>query len=260
MNIKYTITPTQLDGHIGYELTGPGVDDVHQTLGARIASLGDQIVRAQLVKAGWAPPENGDVVVTWDEAKTRIVAVTRQDAEGRVLSVIAEAPAQQAMPPEPTPASPEDMAVYKAIAEGYQKDKQAQAEAVPSGGLQRVRKALADRKFRDAPEVEDLLRMAANVIAEDGTIIEHLQAKRQAEAVPASVKVAFRPSGNPDEQFDFAALLRPSIHEMAIQAGAARFYPAQQSAKEDAYVVSRQFLERFAELVAARGRMEVDHG
>lgn len=38
-----------------------------------------------------AIPE-GDVVVTWDESQTRILAVTRQDDEGRVLSVLAAAP------------------------------------------------------------------------------------------------------------------------------------------------------------------------
>lgn len=36
----------------------------------------------------------GDVVVTWDERRARILAVTRQDADGQILSVIAEAPAQ----------------------------------------------------------------------------------------------------------------------------------------------------------------------
>jgi len=46
--------------------------------------------------------------------------------------------AQQAQPTEPTPASPEDMAVYKAIAEGYHKDKQAQAEAVQQEGWKLV--------------------------------------------------------------------------------------------------------------------------
>lgn len=34
---------------------------------------------------------DGEIVVTWDESQTRIIAVTRQDAEGKVLSVIAEA-------------------------------------------------------------------------------------------------------------------------------------------------------------------------
>jgi hypothetical protein len=33
------------------------------------------------------------VVVTWDEAHTRIVAVTRQDCDGQIVKVIAEAPA-----------------------------------------------------------------------------------------------------------------------------------------------------------------------
>lgn len=41
-----------------------------------------------LVATGCEPA--GEVVVTWDETKTRILAVTRQDAEGRVLSVIAQ--------------------------------------------------------------------------------------------------------------------------------------------------------------------------
>lgn len=34
----------------------------------------------------------GEIVVTWDERRTRILAVTRQDPEGHILSVIAQAP------------------------------------------------------------------------------------------------------------------------------------------------------------------------
>lgn len=49
----------------------------------------------------------------------------------RTLEENEQLKAQQAQPTEPTQASPEDMAVYKAIAEGYHKDKQAQTEAFP---------------------------------------------------------------------------------------------------------------------------------
>lgn len=42
--------------------------------------------------------------------------------------------------------------------------------------LERIRKSLTDRKFRDVADTDELLRMAANVIAEDGIIIEHLKA------------------------------------------------------------------------------------
>lgn len=50
---------------------------------------------------------DGDVVVTWDEGRTRIVAVTRQDDEGRVIEVIAEAP--------PAPAEPVSVAVREQL-------------------------------------------------------------------------------------------------------------------------------------------------
>jgi len=40
-----------------------------------------------------ASAERGEVVVTWDADRSRILAVTRQDEDGRILSVIAEAPA-----------------------------------------------------------------------------------------------------------------------------------------------------------------------
>ena len=39
------------------------------------------------------------------------------------------------------------------------------------------------------------------------------------------------------------------IHTLALQAGAARFYPEQQAVKQELYLVSQGFLERFAELV-----------
>lgn len=39
------------------------------------------------------------------------------------------------------------------------------------------------------------------------------------------------------------------IHALALQAGAARFYPEQQAVKQELYLVSQGFLEKFAELV-----------
>jgi len=44
-----------------------------------------------LVSRVEAEDARGEVVVTWDETHTHILAVTRQDDEGRILSVIAEA-------------------------------------------------------------------------------------------------------------------------------------------------------------------------
>jgi len=49
----------------------------------------------RIVEPSQAAPQAdkaGDVVVTWNESRTRIMAVTRQDEDGRVLKVIAEAP------------------------------------------------------------------------------------------------------------------------------------------------------------------------
>lgn len=39
------------------------------------------------------------------------------------------------------------------------------------------------------------------------------------------------------------------IHALALQAGAARFYPEQQAVKQELYLVGQGFLEKFAELV-----------
>ena len=39
------------------------------------------------------------------------------------------------------------------------------------------------------------------------------------------------------------------IHTLALQAGAARFYPEQQATKQELYLVGQGFLEKFAELV-----------
>lgn len=60
-------------------------------LGGRVKDTDVRLYRA-------APPAqqpHDHVAVTWDAARTRILAVTLQDAEGRVLCVIDEAPAQQ---------------------------------------------------------------------------------------------------------------------------------------------------------------------
>lgn len=48
------------------------------------------------------------------------------------------------------------------------------------------------------------------------------------------------------------------IHSLALEAGAARFYPEQQSVKQELYLVSQGFLERFAELLYARGYNQRD--
>ena len=60
-----------------------------------------------------------------------------------------------------------------------------------------------------------------------------------------------------------------TLHKLAILAGAAKFYPEQQSIKEDNYLVSRHFLERFAQGItttafnegyrACKLEIELDH-
>lgn len=40
-----------------------------------------------------------------------------------------------------------------------------------------------------------------------------------------------------------------TIKKLALSAGAARFYPDKQVTKEDAYLVSQNFLEKFANLI-----------
>lgn len=55
------------------------------------AADGDYVLFADIAQS--APSAHqGEVTVTWDAGRTRILAVTRQDDEGRILSVIAEAP------------------------------------------------------------------------------------------------------------------------------------------------------------------------
>lgn len=45
-----------------------------------------------------------------------------------------------------------------------------------------------------------------------------------------------------------------NIIDLSLEAGAAKFYPKKQSNIQDAYLVGKQFLERFAALVAAAER------
>ena len=95
---------------VGYDFFG-GVDirlggefvyvhinyDHRYTHNSARAHLADQIV-GLLTGKDAAPPAqqpHDRVAVTWDKDRTRILAVTLQDADGRVLCVIDEAPAQQ---------------------------------------------------------------------------------------------------------------------------------------------------------------------
>ncbi|QIM51585.1 hypothetical protein [Hydrogenophaga crocea] len=57
---------------------------------------------AMLAAAPEAPAQadEGDVVVCWNHDRTRILAVTRQNVEGQILKVIAEAPTQAEAPSE----------------------------------------------------------------------------------------------------------------------------------------------------------------
>ena len=86
-----------------------------QALRAVLARFGGDYARGRADgwAAGWDEAQAGksaqpaeEVVVAWDHAgpDARILAVTRQDSEGRILSVIAEAAAQPAASAEPTPA------------------------------------------------------------------------------------------------------------------------------------------------------------
>lgn len=47
-----------------------------------------------------------------------------------------------------------------------------------------------------------------------------------------------------------------SIQELALKAGAAKFYPEHQKASKDTYLVSAGFLEKFAALVAEQAKKE----
>ncbi len=62
MDLRYTLTPVEGKDVIGYQLTGPGINGAREVLSCHVAQLGDQIVRAQLVAAGWTPPgEKSDI-------------------------------------------------------------------------------------------------------------------------------------------------------------------------------------------------------
>ena len=64
----------------------------------------------------------GEVVVTWDEQQRRILAVTRQDDEGRILKVIAQAP-KETLAEWAVQATPEeiDRADWRIAAAGLRK-------------------------------------------------------------------------------------------------------------------------------------------
>lgn len=71
---------------------------------ARVDSDPDLVISAALRHAeaalqSTAPQPQGDVVVTWDHDRTRILAVTRQNDDHQIVEVIAEAPATQASEP-----------------------------------------------------------------------------------------------------------------------------------------------------------------
>jgi hypothetical protein len=64
-------------------------------LQARAASQPAQVMALNGTEPGWAELKTAAdtaIVVTWDENRTRILAVTRQDCDGRIVKVIAEAP------------------------------------------------------------------------------------------------------------------------------------------------------------------------
>ena len=77
---------------IGYWKEGVSIHPDYDTVAlrdvAKLYAKYDELYKAQ-------QPPHDHVAVTWDKDRTRILAVTLQDAEGRVLCVIDEAPAQQ---------------------------------------------------------------------------------------------------------------------------------------------------------------------
>lgn len=84
-------------------------------------SYEDTLRRFEYAEAKPAPAE-GDVVVTWDQDRTRILAVTRQDDEGRIISVIAKAPAPAPDMRDAYVGAREDLAIWKRRALAAEKD------------------------------------------------------------------------------------------------------------------------------------------
>lgn len=76
-----------------------GIVPMHRADG--LIAHGTWSSECQLWESAWMTPEQwtklmsqGDVVITWSEGQKEILAVTRQDEDGKILSVIAEAPPQ----------------------------------------------------------------------------------------------------------------------------------------------------------------------
>ncbi len=78
-----------------------------------------------------AQADEGHVVVCWNHDRTRILAVTRQNTEGQILKVIAEAPAQAAQSAGEVERDRRDAARYRWLREtmGYQVHGQPSIEA-----------------------------------------------------------------------------------------------------------------------------------
>ena len=86
-----------------YRLARSGVEQRRAILAEResCAELMEQLhtwitnAAANAIRARTAPrvdQDIGDIVVTWNHDRTKILAVTRQDKEGKILKVIAEVP------------------------------------------------------------------------------------------------------------------------------------------------------------------------
>lgn len=84
----------------------------------RGVNITPEMLWKQVMGSEWVEPAQGEVVVTWNHDRTNILAVTRQNTEGQVLKVIAQAPAkvESEMPPRPCALNPADVhsqALYK---------------------------------------------------------------------------------------------------------------------------------------------------
>ena len=76
----------------------PAADAIKEFVAMRGLSINDaqvQTWKEQLAAPPAQQPQEEHLTITWDEQQTRILAVTMQDEEGRILKVLAEAPARQ---------------------------------------------------------------------------------------------------------------------------------------------------------------------
>ena len=132
------------------------------------------------VYVGATPPAqqpHDRVAVTWDKDRTRILAVTLQDADGRVLCVIDEAPDQQQ-------ADSEELAQYKRMFNAACVELGRINEALgldpDDGGAEPILSAIAEMK---QPQAEAEMKRSA--YAKLSAAVETATAKQpQAEAVP----------------------------------------------------------------------------